>query len=67
MSKSGRNLKIAPHRQGCRLVNDNTDERFANPLLRVWCSKDKPPKGYVEVDRLGEMPRYYGYYERVGE
>lgn len=67
MSKSGHNLKITPTRQGCRLPSDNQAERFANPLLRVWCHKDEPPKGYAEVDRLSEMAKYFGYYERVGE
>ena len=67
MSRTGHNTNIAPHRLGCRLSNENNSARFANPLLRVWCSKDEPPKGYVEVDRLGEMPKYCGYYERVGE
>jgi len=45
-------------------LNDQA-KQFKNPLLRVWCHKDAPPKGWEPVDRLGEMDRYYGYYERV--
>lgn len=44
---------------------DPMDARFANPLLRVWCHKDPPPEGWEPVDRLGELPKYYGYWERV--
>ena len=45
-------------------LNDQA-KQFKNPLLRVWCHKDAPPKDWDPVDRLGEMDRYYGYYERV--
>ena len=65
MSQSGHNLKLSPRKFGCRLLGDNSKERFTNPLLRVWCHKDKPPEGWVAVDRLGEMDRYFGYWERV--
>lgn len=43
------------------------DAQFKHPLVRRWCHKDEPPKGYREISRLDELDKYNGYYERVEE
>ena len=45
--------------------NEAQSDKFTNPLLRAWCHKDAPPKDWQPVDRLGELWKYYGYFEVV--
>jgi len=47
---------------------DDLDQRFLSPLLRVAIEPEarrrETEPGWTAIDRLGELRRYEGYYER---